>query len=147
MEILKIQNITRDQITDEKITVSFVEEALKKFPAIISVSFDKGFHSPENQEKLRELLPHVILPKKGKLSRNDQNVQNSEVFTLGRKRHSGIESTIHAVENHGLDVCPDRGLPAFRRYVAYAVLARNLQVLGNYIRQKALEEEKLNKVA
>jgi hypothetical protein len=28
-----------------------------------SCSFDKGFHSPENQEKLRELLYLVVLPR------------------------------------------------------------------------------------
>ena len=43
-------------------------------------------------------------------------------------------------------MCPDRGFPAFERYVALAVLSRNIQNLGNIImiqRQKeALKKQR-----
>jgi hypothetical protein len=55
--------------TDDKVAVSMVQETLKRFPNLYSCSFDKGFHSPENQIELNKLLGYVALPKKGKLSK------------------------------------------------------------------------------
>ncbi|WP_319548854.1 hypothetical protein [Desulfogranum marinum] len=42
------------------------------------------------------------------------------------------------MEVHGLDRCPDHGIYGFKRYVALAVLARNIQQLGVKLRQKEL---------
>jgi len=42
------------------------------------------------------------------------------------------------LEVHGLDRCPDHGIHGFKRYVALAVLARNIQQLGVKLRQKEL---------
>lgn len=146
-EELTRDQVTKDQITDEKIAVPFAKEALNKFPNISKISFDKGFHTIDNQKELPKLIPNVALPKKGKLSNEEKERQATDIFIQSRKRHSGIESAIHALENHGLDICPDRGLSAFRRYVAGAVLARNLQVLGSHIRKRYLEEVKVKKAA
>jgi len=84
----------------------------------------------------------VILPKKGKLSSRDKEHESSEVFVAGKRKHSGVESAINALENHGLDRCPDRGLDGFQRYVALAVLARNIQILGHKLQQKQVQREK-----
>ena len=35
--------------TDDKVAVSIVKETLERFPYVKSCSFDKGFHSPQNQ--------------------------------------------------------------------------------------------------
>jgi len=43
-----------------------------------------------------------------------------------RHQHSAVESAINALEQHGLDQCPDHGITGFKRYVALAVLARNI---------------------
>ncbi|MBK1732688.1 ISNCY family transposase, partial [Thiococcus pfennigii] len=51
-------------------------------------------------------------------------------FQRLRRRHSAVESAINALEAHGLDRCPDHGLDGFMRYVALAVVARNLHRLG-----------------
>ena len=37
---------------------------------------------------------------------------------------------MESLEQHGLDRCPDHGIDGFKRYVALAVLARNVQRLG-----------------
>ena len=93
------------------------------------------------------------MPKKGKLSKADKDYENTEEFKKGRRKHSGVESAINALEVHGLDVCPDRGFPAFERYVALAVVSRNIQNLGNIImmqrqkealkKQRAMERKRL----
>jgi IS5 family transposase len=56
------------------------------------------------------------------------------------------------LEVHSLDQCSDHGLHGFKRYVALAVLARNIQQLGVKLRQKELKllemlEKKLKKAA
>ena len=128
--------------TDDKVTVAMVKEAKKKFPGLSMCSFDKGFYTPMNKEELKKLLDKVILPKKGKLSSSDKEVEYSEEFIQARRKHSAVESAINALENHGLDRCPDNGIAGFKRYVALAVLARNIQILGNIVQQKALKRQR-----
>jgi len=88
------------------------------------------------------MLEHVILPKKGTRSLKDQECEHSEAFIRARYRHSAVESAINAVENHGLDRCLDHGIHGFKRYVALAVVARNMQILGSIIQQKELKRLK-----
>ena len=127
-----------EKITDDKIAIPIVEEAKKLFPLLSSVSFDKGFYTPENKLRLIEVLDEAILPKKGKLSEDEKKYESSEEFVLGRRKHSAVESGINALENHGLDRCLDYGIKGFKRYIALAVVARNLQNLGNIIQQKGI---------
>jgi len=125
--------------TDDQIAVQIIEETKERFPQLISCTFDKGFHSPDNQKDLAWLLDKVILPRKGKLSAINKEVENSEEFKEARRKHSAIESSINALENHGLDRCLDHGIHGFKRYVGLAVLARNIQILGHILQQKQLK--------
>lgn len=125
--------------TDDKIAISIVEETQGMFPDFQSCSFDKGFHSTENQKKLSELLREVTLPRKGKLSAINREIENSENFKRARRKHSAVESSINALENHGLDKCPDHGLHGFKRYVALAVVARNIQIIGDLLQKKEIK--------
>ena len=50
-----------------------------------------------------------------------------------------MESAINALEVHGLEKCPDHGLHGFKRYIAMAVVARNIQRLGAVLRQQEKE--------
>ena len=94
----------------------------------------------ENQEKLRDLLDRVVLPRKGKLSAINKEIENSEDFREVRRKHSAVESSINALENHGLDRCRDHGIKGFKRYVGLAVLARNIQIIGHVLQQKKLKQ-------
>lgn len=128
--------------TDDKVAIPIVKETKEKFPDLNSCSFDKGFYSPTNRKELEELLDKVILPKKGRLSLRDKEIEYSQEFMQSKRKHSAVESGINALENHGLDRCPDHGIIGFKRYVALAVLARNIQILGNIVQQKELKQEK-----
>jgi hypothetical protein len=125
--------------TDDQIAVAMVEASKKKFPELNQCSFDKGFHSPDNQNGLRKLLDHVILPRKGKYCAKTKEIERSQRFVSARLQHSAVESAINALENHGLDRCRDHGLHGFKRYVAMAVLSRNIQIIGTLVRKKALK--------
>jgi hypothetical protein len=122
--------------TDDKVAVPMVEATKAHFPSFNACSFDKGFHSPDNQKELKSHLDQVVLPKKGKLSKADQEREYTPEFMQAKKQHSAVESAINALEVHGLDKCPDHGIDAFERYVALAVLSRNIQKLGTIKRDK-----------
>lgn len=130
-----------EQKTDEEVAVPIIRETKERFAGLNSCSFDKGFHSPENQKELAEILDKVILPRKGKLSAINKEIEQSEEFKRVRQKHSAVESSINALENHGLDRCLDHGLHGFKRYVALAVLARNIQIIGHIHQQKELKRQ------
>jgi hypothetical protein len=110
-----------EKTTDDAIAVSIMTETVQRFSRIQSISMDKGFHSPDNQTQLKALIPQVVLPKKGKLSVLDRERQTDPEFIRLRRQHSAVESAINALEQHGLDICPDHGIAGFKRYVAMAV--------------------------
>ena len=82
------------------------------------------------------------MPKKGKLANSERENENREEYIHYRRKHAAVESGINALENHGLDRCCDHGIEGFKRYVALAVVARNLQNLGNTIQQEQVENSK-----
>ena len=120
--------------TDDQVAVSMVAQTQQRFPSLRACSFDKGFYSPSNQLALACLLDEVVLPKKGRLSRAEAAHESSVGFVTARRAHSGVESAINALEVHGLDRCLDHGLSGFKRYVALAIVARNIQQLGVLLR-------------
>ncbi|MCP4997678.1 MAG: ISNCY family transposase, partial [Hyphomicrobiales bacterium] len=130
-----------EKTTDDRIAVSIVQETKARFPELSSVSFDKGFHSRQNQAELANILDLVILPKKGKRSVSDTVREHDPEFIRLRHCHSAVESAINALEVHGLNKCPDHGIDGFKRYVALAVVARNIQKLGAVLRRQEQEQE------
>ena len=133
------------QKTDDQVAVSMVAEAKKRFPKLIACSFDKGFHSPDNQDELKDHLELVALPRKGKLSQEAQAEQQSKAFIKARRAHSAVESAINALEVHGLDKCLDHGIGGFKRYVAFAVVARNIHRIGAILWQQEQKREQRKK--
>jgi len=128
--------------TDDKVAVSMVDETQAQFSDLRVCSFDKGFWSPANRTELEKRLDLLVLPKKGKLSLKDQAAQQSDEFIRSRRQHSAVESGINALEVHGLDRCLDHGIDGFRRYVAMAVVARNIQKLGAILHAQLREKTK-----
>ena len=126
--------------TDKDVAVPMVKETLARFPQLAVCSFDKGFHSPDNQKQLAALLEQAVLPAKGRLSQARQAIEHDPAFRQARRQHSAVESGINALEVHGLDRCPDRGLDHFKRYVALAVVGRNLQKIGAILQAEALKQ-------
>lgn len=125
-----------EKTTDDQMAVPLVEQTQTRFPALKAMSFDKGFHSPANQTDLKQRLENVILPKKGRLSEADKARESDSEFVRLRRQHSAVESAINALGVHGLDKCPDHGIDGFKRYVALAIVARNIQHLGAILREQ-----------
>lgn len=125
--------------TDDQVAVDMVTETQQRFADLESCSFDKGFHSPANQQALSAHLKLVALPRKGKLSQKAHDIEHADDFVKARRQHSAVESAINALEVHGLDRCPDRGIDGFKRYVALAVLARNIHRIGAILREREVK--------
>lgn len=97
-------------------------------------SFDRGFHSPENQALLAEIIAHPCLPTPGAKASAKQLQTATVTFHKARKRHSGVESAIGALQSgNGLKRCRDRSELGFDRYVALAIMGRNLHALGKLV--------------
>jgi hypothetical protein len=131
--------------TDEKVAVPIVEETKEIFHNLRSCSFDKGFHNKINKEELLKIVDIVVLPMKGRQSIKEKEEMGKPENKKLRRKHSAVESGISALENHGLDRCPDRGLERFKIYVGLAILSRNIQQLGRILleKEKKREERKL----
>jgi hypothetical protein len=100
-------------------------------------SFDRGFHSPENQRDLAEIIPHLCLPMPGAKQAAQQEQEATVEFRQARQRHPGIESAINALQaGNGLERCRDRTERGFSRYIQLGVLGRNLHVLGKILLAK-----------
>jgi len=94
-------------------------------------SFDRAFHSPENQEELAKIVAVPCVPIPG-VQAADQYA-NLE-FRRARQNHPGVESAINALQaGNGLKRCRDRTKPGYERYVGLGVLGRNLHVLGKLL--------------
>ena len=122
--------------TDDQVALEMVTQTQQRFPGLRVCSFDKGFHSPANQIALKEKLELAVLPRKGKLSQAAQEEEQAAPFAKARRAHSAVETAINALEVHGLDRCPDHGIEGFKRYVALAVLTRNIHRIGAILWQQ-----------
>jgi transposase, IS5 family len=125
-----------EKTVDTQVALAITQKTKERFASLRSISMDKGFHSRANQVQLKAVVDVVVLPKKGKLSVVEQTRQAEPEFVQLRRQHSGVESAINALEQHGLDMCPDHGIHGFKRYVALAVVARNVQRLGAVLRER-----------
>jgi hypothetical protein len=101
---------------------------------IEDASFDRGFHSPENQKELASIIKHPCLPKPGSKQSAEQAAKATVRFREARRRHPGVESAIGALQSgNGLARCRDRTELGFERYIALGIVGRNLHVLGKLL--------------
>ena len=129
--------------SDVEFAVPLFEITKELFPDFCAVSFDRGFHSPANRTRLDEVLVDNVLPKKGRLSKADQEREQGETFVAMRRQHPAVESAINNLEHRGLDRVRSKGRKGFARSVALAVVALNVHRLGRVLRQQAQEQHRL----
>jgi len=102
-----LHHLVMEQQTDDKVALDMTQGAKDRFENLSGCSFDKGFYTPDNRSQLANILDYIIMPKKGRLSAKDKQIEHSEEFIESRRKHSAVESSINALENHGLDRCLD----------------------------------------
>ncbi|MGI9534297.1 MAG: ISNCY-like element ISCku10 family transposase [Thermodesulfobacteriota bacterium] len=87
-----------DNESDSEILIPIIDKLLSKY-RIKSLSIDKGFSSKENKELLSLYIEKVIMPKKGKLNKEEKEEEKAIEFRRYRKRHNAIESNINELEH------------------------------------------------
>lgn len=145
-----VDHLVVEKQADVSLAIPLADRLLNHYgqDTIKSISFDKGFYKKENKELLSLYIPSVILPKKGKKNKAEQDEESSKTFKKLRHKHSAVESDINRLEHHGLDRCLDKGFKAFKRYCALGVLAANLHTVGNVLQERVRKKhEKLQKAA
>lgn len=136
---------------DKDIAFEMANDTQTLFPALRSISFDKGFYSKKdqngnnNQSNIEALNVTAHLPVKGRRNKDTQKRESNEEFIVARKQHPAVESAINALESHGFDRCPDKGTPNFERYAAMAISASNIHHIGAIIMARELEAERRKK--
>lgn len=135
-------SVMANGFTDDKVVTDIMEGLQTRYDGRIeSASFDKGFWSPHNFKALSEFIQNVVIPKKGKRNEIEQVRETGEPFASVRKWHAGIESLIGSlVAGNGMKRCRDKGVKAYDRYVALAILGRNLHTLGRILIKKDREK-------
>ena len=97
-------------------------------------SFDRGFHTPDNQKQLAQLVAHPCIPKKGQVGGREQQEKATVEFRQARQHHPGVESAIGALQaGNGQERCRDKSKRGYERYVGLGILGRNLHVLGKLL--------------
>lgn len=128
-KVLPIRTDERDVLLPEMRTL---QERLKN--RIQRASFDRGFHSPKNQEEMLKIVTHPCLPKPGCVQAAQQEASATVEFRKSRRQHSGIESAIGALQSgNGLARCRDHSQVGYSRYIGLGVLGRNVLLLGKLL--------------
>ena len=136
-----------DNERDRDIVIETADRMLNKYKPIDSMSFDKGHWNSENRVVLELEIPRVVLPKLGKRTVKEKEIEESKIFKHLKNKHSAIESNINELEHRGLDRCPDRGYPHFKTYIALGICAYNLKKIGKKILENRLKEQAAKKAA
>ena len=122
-------------VLDQEAVIPAMRKLQKRLGGKIKrASFDRGFHTPENQRLLAKIVQHPCLPKKGEELGRQQQAAATVEFRQARQSHPGVESAIGALQaGNGQERCRDRSRRGYERYVGLGVLGRNLHVLGKLL--------------
>ena len=120
---------------DSQVAIDATKAVQNRFDNRVKrLSFDRGFHSPDNQDELSKLVTDLCLPKPGIKQSVVQLAEADDEFLDAQQNHTGVESAIGALQSgNGLKRCRDRSQIGCERYVSLAILGRNMHTLGRIL--------------
>jgi transposase, IS5 family len=127
--------VLENGVLDQDVVVPVMKELQARFAGKIkSASFDRSFHTPENQQELAKIVRTPCIAAKGEEKGRQQQKEATVAFRQARQHHPGVESAVGALQaGNGLKRCRDRSKRGYERYVALGILGRNLQTLGKLL--------------
>jgi transposase, IS5 family len=127
--------VVKDGVLDQDLVVPVMKQLQQQFDGKIhSASFDRGFHTADNQKELAEIVRTPCIAAKGAKQGRQQQEDGTVAFRQARQHHPGVESVIGVLQaGNGLKRCRDRSKRGFERYVGLGILGRNLQTLGKLL--------------
>jgi len=125
-------------VLDQDLVVPVMRKLQQRMGGKIqSASFDRAFHTPQNQQELAEIVRTPCIAAKGQDKGQQQQKEGTVAFRKARQNHPGVESVIGALQKgNGLKRSRDRRKRGYERYVALGILGRNLQTLGKLLLAK-----------
>jgi IS5 family transposase len=122
-------------VLDQDLVVPVMKKLQKRVGGKIErASFDRSFHTPENQRDLAEIVRTPCIASKGQEKGRKQQKEGTVAFRKARQNHPGVESVIGAMQaGNGLERCRDKSDRGYERYVGLGVLGRNLHTLGKLL--------------
>ena len=122
-------------VQDKDVIVAQMREVQKLHKGEIErASLDRGFHSEENQAELSKIVANPCLPPKHPQQYATYLEEATVEIEYSRQRHPGVESLIGALQRgNGLKRCRDRSELGMERYIALAIIGRNIQTLGKHL--------------
>ena len=123
------------EATDQSVVVEQTRIAQRRHQdEIEEASFDRAFHSDENERELSKIINHPCLPPRHRNQYAECMNRASVRFHRSRQNHPGIESAIGALQSgNGLQRCRDKTEDGLARYLGLAILGRNMQTLGKLV--------------
>jgi len=127
--------VVSDGVLDQDVLIPAMTTLQERMRGKIKrASFDRAFHTAENQEKLAAIVQYPCIPVKGQNRGRQQQQEATVEFREGRQNHPGIESAIGALQSgNGQERCRDKSKLGYERYVGLGILGRNLHVLGKLL--------------
>jgi transposase, IS5 family len=127
--------VVANGVLDQDLVVPVMRKLQERFDGKIkSASFDRAFHTADNQKELAEIVRTPCIACKGQEKGRQQQKEATVAFRKARQNHPGVESAIGALQaGNGLQRCRDHGKRGYERYVALGILGRNLQTLGKLL--------------
>jgi hypothetical protein len=127
--------VVANGVLDQDLVVPVMKRLQERVGGKIkAASFDRAFHTPENQQQLAEIVSTPCIASKGQEKGRHQQQEGSVAFRQARQHHPGVESAIGALQaGNGLKRCRDRSKRGYERYVGLGILGRNLQTLGKLL--------------
>jgi hypothetical protein len=122
-------------VLDQDLVVPVMKKLQRRVGGKIQrASFDRSFHTPENQQGLAEIVRTPCIASKGQEKGRKQQKEGTVAFRKARQNHPGVESAIGAMQaGNGLERCRDKTDRGYERYVGLGVLGRNLHTLGKLL--------------
>jgi len=127
--------VVANGVLDLDLVVPVMRQLQQRYRGKIkSASFDRAFHTPENQRELATIVRTPCIASKGREKGRQQQKEGTVAFRKARQNHPGVESGIGALQSgNGQKRCRDKSKRGFERYVALGILGRNLQTLGKLL--------------
>jgi IS5 family transposase len=127
--------VVENGVLDHDLVVPVMKKLQQRVGGKIkSASFDRAFHTPDNQKELAKIVANPCIATKGQEKGRQQQKEGTVAFRKARQNHPGVESAIGALQaGNGLKRCRDRSKRGYERYVALGILGRNLQTLGKLL--------------
>ena len=114
---------------DEELIVDAVDHHKKLFNRVPNtISGDRGYYSGANEEYLKgEGIKNIIIPKRGKKSKERAKYEKSTTFRRHYRWRAGIEGRISYVKRkYGLDISLMKGKTGIEIWSGWGFLAHNL---------------------